>query len=385
MPALYLQLMEQLRQWIVSEDKRHLTVFSEIIAAILLSSSASLHHWLPWLVHRNCNARSHMERLSYFVNNPRITAATFYEPLLKHFLTNFWESSVELTLDTSMLWDTFCLIEVCVVWGGRSLTLSQVIIEHGSASVSFEQYRPVLERAAALIPPGCSVSILADRGFLHGDFIRWAQQQGWGWCVRGKVDTLVELASGRTKAAQALIPESGEAVIAPNVTILENIPAHLAIANLPQAQEAWIVFSERAHRPSLQTFARYGRRFGGIEPHFKDYKSAAFKILDSKLRNAEALTCLVMLVDCATLLAVVLGTIATHQRVQVQLDAHSQRGLSFLQLGLRTIKMWLYLGKVLLTLNPLPAKSPRTAYASKRKQQELAERIEFSRVTTLVY
>jgi hypothetical protein len=30
-----------------------------------------------------------MERLSYFVNNPRITASTFYEPLLKHFLTAF--------------------------------------------------------------------------------------------------------------------------------------------------------------------------------------------------------------------------------------------------------------------------------------------------------
>jgi hypothetical protein len=27
---------------------------------------------------------------------------------------------------------------------------------------------------------------------------------------------------------------------------------------------------------SLQTFALYGKRFGGIEPHFKDYKSAAW-------------------------------------------------------------------------------------------------------------
>ena len=82
MPELYLQLLEQLRQWITPDDKRHLTVFSEIIAAILLSSSATLHHWLPWLVHQNCNARSHTQRLSYFVNNPRITADTFYEPLL---------------------------------------------------------------------------------------------------------------------------------------------------------------------------------------------------------------------------------------------------------------------------------------------------------------
>jgi hypothetical protein len=29
-----------------------------------------------------------------------------------------------LTLDISMLWDQYCLIEVCLVWGERSLALS---------------------------------------------------------------------------------------------------------------------------------------------------------------------------------------------------------------------------------------------------------------------
>ena len=116
-PLLYLQLFEQLSQWIKPQDKRHLQGFAEIVAAILQSQSACLSHWLPYLSHRDCQARSHLERLSYFVHNPKITAETFYSPLIKHFLSVWSGEALELTLDTSMLCDKFCLIEVCHIWG----------------------------------------------------------------------------------------------------------------------------------------------------------------------------------------------------------------------------------------------------------------------------
>lgn len=153
MPHLHLQLFDQLRQWITPADQRHLSRFAEIMAAILLSQSACLSRWIPNLSHRDCSAQSHLERLSYFVHNPRITASIFYEPMLRHVLEPLSGSALELTLDTSVLWDKFCLIEVCLVWGGRSITLSQVVLEHGSATVGFEHYRPVLEQALALIRP----------------------------------------------------------------------------------------------------------------------------------------------------------------------------------------------------------------------------------------
>jgi hypothetical protein len=203
---------------------------------------------------------------------------------------------------------------------------------------------------------------------------------GWSWTVRGKVDTTITLASGRAQPAQAFCPPPGEAVLVPQVTVLEDIPAHLAVANVPQAQEPWIVLSDQP--PSVQSFARYGRRFGGIEPHFKDYKSAAFRILDTHLRDAQALTCLVMLLDCATLLALVFGLITVQWGQRGLIDWHAQRGLSFLQLGLRAVRRWFHRGEALPQLIPLTAKSPPTAYASKRKREELDCRIEFSRVVT---
>jgi hypothetical protein len=380
---LHLQLLEQLRQWIVPSDQRHLKVFAEIMAAMLQSQSACLSRWIPLLGHRDCSARSHLERLSYFVHNPRIMAQTFYVPLLKHFLATFAGLPLELTLDTSVLWDQFCLVEVCVIWGGRSITLSQVVLEHGSATVAFEDYYPVLEAALALVPKDSSVSILADRGFLHGELIRWARRNGWSWAIRGKVDTQITFASGITKSAQALCPPAEEAYLYRNITVFEDITCHLATAQVPDAKEDSIVLSDQP--PSVQTFALYGRRFGGIEPHFKDYKSAAFNLLDTHLRDAQALTCLVMLMDCATLLAIVLGMRVVRMGQRARLDWHPQRGLSFLQLGLRELQRLLHCRELLPTLEPLPSRSPPTAFASKRKQEELECRIEFSRVTQLAF
>ena len=128
-PLLYRQLQDHLRQWVQPKDQRHLQGFAEMLAAILQSGSACLGQWLPYLSHRDCQARAHLERLSYFLHNQQIQAERFYEPMLRYVLAAFARETVLLTLDTSMLWDQFCLIAVCFVWGGRSLTLAQVVLE----------------------------------------------------------------------------------------------------------------------------------------------------------------------------------------------------------------------------------------------------------------
>lgn len=123
-------------------------------------------------------------------------------PLLKQFLQAFTGEALELTLDTSMLWDQFCLVEVCLIWGGRSISLFQVVLEHGSATVGFEQYRPVLETVLAVLPPKSTVTLLADRGFEHGELIRWLQTNG---CKQGD--------SGQVRSASNIVhrydPERG--------------------------------------------------------------------------------------------------------------------------------------------------------------------------------
>lgn len=379
-PLLYRQLQDQLSQWVQPKDQRHLQGFAEIVAAVLQSGEACLGRWIPYLSHRDCGARAHMGRLSYFLHNEQITAQRYYEPLLQQALSAFAGEAILLTLDTSMLWDQFCLVEVCFVWGGRSFTLAQVVLEHGSATVGFEQYKPVLERAQTVLPPEVQVTLLADRGFEHGELMRWLNKQQWDWAIRVKSDLLVTTPDGRTQSVESLFPPPEQAYLVGPVRVLGDIDAHLATAHVPGAQDTWAVLSSQT--VSLQTFALYGERFGGIEHHFMDYKSAAFDVIDSGLRNAQVLTRLFMLLDCAYLIALVLGMMLVKAGQRSRLDWHGDRGLSFLQLGLRELARLCYERLPLPILQALPKCNPPPACASQCKRDALDCRIEFARVVT---
>jgi hypothetical protein len=382
-PLLYRQLQDQLSQWVQPKDQRHLQGFAEIVAAVLQSGEACLGRWIPYLSHRDCGARAHMGRLSYFLHNEQITAERYYAPLLRQALSAFAGEATLLTLDTSMLWDQFCLIEVCFVWGGRSFTLAQVVLEHGSATVGFEQYKPVLERAQTVLPPEVQVTLLADRGFEHSELMRWLNKQQWDWAIRVKSDLLVTTKGGRTQSVENLFPPPEQAYLVGPVRVLGDIDAHLATANVPGAQDTWAVLSSQT--VSLQTFALYGQRFGGIEHHFKDYKSAAFDVIDSGLRHAQVLTRLFMLLDCAYLIALVVGMMLVKAGQRTRLDWHGDRGLSFLQLGLRELARLCYERLPLPILQALPKCNPPPACASQCKRDAVDCRIEFSRVVTFSY
>lgn len=377
-PQLYRQLESQLSQWIKPKDKRHLLTFSENVAAILQAQSACLSHWIKFLSHRGCQARSHLERLQYFINNANITPEIFYVPLITHFLQAWSGESIILTLDTSMLWGQYCLIEVCMAWGGRSFPLAQTVIEHASATVGFEVYRPVLEAAQAVIPIDCEVTLLADRGFEHGALIRWLQAQQWSWAIRAKSDLSVTLANGTVETVGNLLPPEQQAYLFSNVEILDSIPCHLATATLSLAQDSWAVVSNIP--ASLQTFALYGQRFGGIEPHFKDYKSAGFEVLRSGVRGAEALTRLFMLLAVATVIAISVAIQMMAQGKRSRIDWHGHRGLSFVQIGLRHIQQRCYNRLSVPRFRKLPTCNPPPAYASRRKKEQLRTRIQFDRV-----
>ena len=61
---------------------------------------------------------------------------------IEQFLKAWQGMEMTLVLDTSVLWDKYCLIEVCLIWGVVSIPLGQSVLEHGSATVGYEDYRP---------------------------------------------------------------------------------------------------------------------------------------------------------------------------------------------------------------------------------------------------
>jgi hypothetical protein len=362
---------------------RHLKNCAEIVAAILESESGCLAHWIPYLSHRNCQARSHMERLSYFMNNPAISEQVFYEPLLAQFLQEWAEQELILVMDTSMFWDTYCLIEVCVAWGGRSITLAQTVIKHGSSTVGFDQYLPVLEAAKSRLPIGAQPTLLADRGFEHGELMRWLTEQQWNWGIRVKSNLQITLKDGKTQSLKELFPPKDQVYLFPGIKVLGDVECNLGTANCRGVKEPWAVLTNTPL--SLQTFQLYGKRFGGIEPRFKDYKSGTFDLLRSKIRDAQALSNLLMMLEIAEVLAIRLGLIVIETQQRSKVDWHGERGLSLLQLGIRTVKSLCHQAIPIPLLTPIPWVKILPACASLKKRAKLDRRIEFSRVVSFSY
>lgn len=92
-----------------------------------------------------------------------------------------------------------------------------------------------------------------------------------------------------------------------------------------------------------------------------------------------------MLLDCAYLIALVLGMMLVKAGHRTRLDWHGERGLSFLQLGLRELARLCYERLPLPMLQALPKANPPTACASQRKRNTLNCRIEFSKVVTFSF
>lgn len=105
------------------------------------------------------------------------------------------------------------------------------------------------------------------------------------------------------------------------------------------------------------------------------------ELIRSHLRHPQALNCLLMLLAAATLIAIAVAVVVVSEGRRKMLDWHSQRVLSFLQLGLREIKRLCYQHLSIPSLATLPQKSPPPASASLKKRAQFETRIEFSRVT----
>jgi hypothetical protein len=88
-----------------------------------------------------------------------------------------------------------------------------------------------------------------------------------------------------------------------------------------------------------------------------------------------------MLLAAATVIALCVAVQVVAQGQLNSIDWHTQRGLSFLQIGLRHIHQLCYKRLPLPPLAKLPRCNPPPGCASLKKQQALNTHIEFSKVS----
>jgi hypothetical protein len=123
-------------------------------------------------------------------------------------------------------------------------------------------------------------------------------------------------------------------------------PVHAVLGPPTDGPEHWQVVSDDP--TGVETFAEYGERFQS-EEGFLDDKSGLFGTEASCLREAASLERLVPATSTATLLLISEGLQVVDQGLRRVVDPHSQRGLSYLKIGLQAVQYALGRGRAVLT------------------------------------
>lgn len=378
---LYAQVFDQLRQYSTFRDLRHLKALAWMVTALVCSTQLTLSAWEAYVPSRATQSQSFERRWQRFLKNPKIRVKSLYVPLVMAALKRFSGKPIYLALDTTMLWNRYCMIHLSVICCGRAVPLLWRALEHSSAAVAFAEYKPMLKLAQRLLKPDNPVTLLADRGFANHALIRWLQQSAWHYCVRCPGDVEIHGPGLGPVPISSLWPNQGEASFYTDVGLWADgeCRCNLVLARLPGAKEPWVVLTDEP--PSLDILWRYGLRFS-IEEMFLDSKSGAFGLCESKIRSAAALERLYLVVAVAMLWGTTTGMAVQMAGVRVQVDPHFRRGLSYLKIGLRWLQGVVNKGRAVLEPIPLLPQDPQPCFASKRAEERYFNQFRFSRIRT---
>jgi hypothetical protein len=291
-----------------------------------------------------CLASSWQRRCQRWLSNSRIDPERLYSPLILWAIQG-WQKpgqALHLALDTTMLWNRFCVVVLSVVAHGRAIPLLWQTLEHPSASVSASVSIALLEKADRLLSGCRAITLLADRAFPCDQLIAWlCSRPRWNTVMRLRGDTEIhgtaaplgckvrrlQLRRGQCRGFR------GVRLWADGSQSVNLVLAHPT--GLP-VEEPWYLISNAA--PSLDLVWSYAQRFC-CEQLFRDQKSGVFQLESSGLREPERIDRLLLVVAIAVLAGSLQGYALSLAGLRRQMDPHWKRGMSFLRIGLAALQM----------------------------------------------
>ena len=359
-------------QW---RDIRHLKTLCWMMLGMIESQNVHLNGFGVYINSRAQIAQSHQRRFRRCLSNRRIDISATHQALMTQALSIWGKKRLYLSLDTTMVWNCFCIIWVGVVYRGRTVVVAWRIVPQASSTVKLWAIQRVLRQAARIIPAEVEVVLLADRGFADGKLMKYLRETlQWHFRIRIKRSFQFQL-EGQWRKVSSVSLQPGQAYFTPAIAIGKTRPytdVYLAFAHDRQSGEDWVIVSDEP--TTLQTFAQYRLRFQ-VEESFLDLKSNGFNLEASRLRDKFALSQLCGVIALTSLFLVLQGTQVVIEGKRRLVDTHWNRGMSYLKLGWNWVRLALtrqWEIQIYPFLSSLP--DPEPAWASKRQQEDSFKR-----------
>ena len=182
------QAVRQYAERLLWNDSRNADTFAWLVTGLLQTQKATLPKWITHRQSQAQFAQSRERQARRWLGNAKIDPVSIYGPLITAALQTWGEHRLVLALDTSVLFEKFCLVRVAVLFRGRSVPPYSTVIGHSSAQVSVIRLLPVLAHVKGLLDfLGIrDVRLLADRGCCDVELMDWLWACRWHDRIRIK-------------------------------------------------------------------------------------------------------------------------------------------------------------------------------------------------------
>jgi hypothetical protein len=145
-----------------------------------------------------------------------------------------------------------------------------------------------LRRLAETMPPGCRVTMLADRGFGDQKLFAFLDELGFGYVIRFRGNIRVTDESGETRAAAEWVGKGGRArkLRDARVTAQGRQVGAVVCVQAKAMKEPWCLAASDPEATAAVLVNHYARRWT-IEPQFRDTKDLRFGMGLSATRIGE--------------------------------------------------------------------------------------------------
>jgi len=145
-----------------------------------------------------------------------------------------------------------------------------------------------LRRLAELVPPGCRVTILADRGFGDQKLFAFLGELGFGYVIRFRGNIHVTAEDGQTKPATDWVGKGGRArkLRHARVTAKGRQVGAVVCVHAKGMKEPWCLAASDPDATAAVLVNHYAKRWT-IEPSFRDTKNLRFGMGLSSTRIGE--------------------------------------------------------------------------------------------------
>jgi hypothetical protein len=306
--------------------------------------------------------QSRIKRYERWLRNPKVDAATFYQPYLLEVLSHLPPGPLVLVMDTTPVGRNCIALLISVVYQQRALPRIWKVVRAQKGHLAQAEHVRLVQRLAAWLPTPRPVVFLADGEFNGVGLLQAICDAGWQFVCRVQKNLLVReaLVLDGLEAHQERVALSwlniqpGELIELPDMLFTQaDFGPVLLLGYWHPRYDGPLYLVSNLELPE-EALHFYRQRFQ-IETLFSDQKSRGFCVGHSHLSAPERLERLLIAVCLAYVWLVCLGAQVKAQRRVGLIHRRHRCDLSLFQLGLLWVEHCLNEGAPI----PVPLRPPR--------------------------